>query len=108
MADETMPKVLTADVVASWGGLSCGRCKRRYSHEGICIMSPGSQYSICGCEKTMASLVSLRAVSTKLAAACRDAKQHLQPDLVEPGRTVFWKLVDAISKYESEALNDQR
>lgn len=33
-----------------------------------------------------------------LLAACQAAKKYLEPDLVEPGRTVFWKLVAAIEK----------
>lgn len=31
-----------------------------------------------------------------LLAAAQMAKEYLVPDLIEPGRTVFWKLVDAI------------
>jgi len=38
----------------------------------------------------------------KLLEACKAAKMHLQPDLVEPGRTVFWKLVAAIAKATAE------
>lgn len=30
--------------------------------------------------------------------ACIQAKKFLEPDLVEPGRTVFWSLVDVIAK----------
>lgn len=37
-----------------------------------------------------------------LLEACKLAKKYLEPDLVEPGRTVFWKLVDAIKKAEQE------
>lgn len=33
-----------------------------------------------------------------LLKAAMEAKKYLEPDLVEPGRTVFWKLVDAIKK----------
>jgi len=31
-----------------------------------------------------------------LLEACKEAKKYLEPDLVEPGRTVFWKLVAAL------------
>ena len=37
-----------------------------------------------------------------LLAACKAAKRCLEIDLVEPGRTVFWKLVEAIAKVEKE------
>lgn len=42
----------------------------------------------------------LEAAAPDLLEACRAAKKYLEPDLVEPGRTVFWKLVDAIRKAE--------
>ena len=32
-----------------------------------------------------------------LEAACLAAKKYLEPDLVEPGRTVFWKLVEVLT-----------
>lgn len=35
-----------------------------------------------------------------LLEVCKLAKKYLQPDLVEPGRTVFWALVEAIAKAE--------
>lgn len=35
-----------------------------------------------------------------LLAACEQARKYLEPDLVEPGRTVFWGLVSAIAKAE--------
>jgi len=31
-----------------------------------------------------------------LLEACEGAKKYLEPDLVEPSRTVFWKLVAAL------------
>lgn len=37
-----------------------------------------------------------------LLAACEKAKKFLVPDLVEPGRTVFWELVFAIRKANGE------
>lgn len=40
----------------------------------------------------------LIAAAPDLLEACEDARIFLQPDLVEPGRTVFWKLVAAINK----------
>jgi len=36
----------------------------------------------------------------ELLAACKMAKKYLEPVLDEPGRTVFWTLVDAIMKAE--------
>ncbi len=33
-----------------------------------------------------------------LIEAAKKAKKYLEPDLVEPGRTVFWKLVEALKK----------
>jgi len=42
----------------------------------------------------------LIAASPDLLEACKGAKKYLQEDLVEPGRTVFWKLVSAINKAE--------
>ena len=38
----------------------------------------------------------LIAAAPALFEACQDAKKYLEPDLVEPGRTVFWRLVAAI------------
>lgn len=35
-----------------------------------------------------------------LLSACKAAKKYLEPNLTEPGRTVFWMLVDAIAKAE--------
>lgn len=42
----------------------------------------------------------LEAAAPALLAACEAAKKYLEPDLVEPGRSVFWKLVQAIAKAE--------
>jgi len=39
-----------------------------------------------------------------LLEACKEAKKYLEPDLVEPGRTVFWKLVKAIAHAESKGM----
>jgi hypothetical protein len=44
---------------------------------------------------------SLRKQRDELLAACKAAKKYLEPDLVEPGRTVFWNLVSAINKSQS-------
>lgn len=38
-----------------------------------------------------------------LLKACIEAKKHLVADLVGPGRTVFWNLVNAINKAEGRA-----
>lgn len=40
----------------------------------------------------------LIAAAPELLEACKAAKKYLEPDLVEPGRTVFWKLVEAIAE----------
>lgn len=42
----------------------------------------------------------LIAAAPDLLEACKAAKKYLEPDLVEPGRTVFWALVAAITKAE--------
>ena len=42
----------------------------------------------------------LVAAAPELLEACKQAKKHLERDLVEPGRTVFWNLVAAIAKAE--------
>jgi len=34
--------------------------------------------------------------------AAKAAKKYLEPDLVEPGRTVFWNLVSALAKAQEE------
>lgn len=44
----------------------------------------------------------LIAAAPELLAACMQAKKFLEPDLVEPGRTVFWNLVEAIRKAKGE------
>ena len=44
----------------------------------------------------------LIAAAPELLEACAAAKLFLEPDLVEPGRTVFWKLVDALAKARGE------
>jgi hypothetical protein len=44
----------------------------------------------------------LMAASPELLEAAKAAKKYLEPDLVEPGRTVFWKLVAAIAKAEGK------
>jgi hypothetical protein len=41
------------------------------------------------------------AAAPDLLEACKQAKKYLEPDLVEPGRTVFWNLVSAIAKAEA-------
>ena len=40
----------------------------------------------------------LIAAAPDLLEACKRAKKYLEPDLVEPGRTVFWQLVAALKK----------
>ena len=44
----------------------------------------------------------LIAAAPELLEACKAAKKYLEPDLVEPGRTVFWNLVAAIAKAEGK------
>lgn len=40
------------------------------------------------------------AAAPELLEAAKAAKKYLEPNLVEPGRTVFWNLVAAIAKAE--------
>jgi len=44
----------------------------------------------------------LIAAAPMLLRVCKEAKKYLEPDLVEPGRTIFWHLVEAIAKAESK------
>jgi len=53
-------------------------------------------------ELTRAALERERELKTELLVVCELAKKYLEPDLVEPGRTVFWKLVKAIAKAKGE------
>lgn len=39
----------------------------------------------------------LMEVNRRLVEACDAARNHLKPVLVEPGRTVFWKCVEALN-----------
>lgn len=41
-----------------------------------------------------------------LVEACKAAKEYLEPDLVEPGRTVFWNLVKALKAAEGEQADE--
>lgn len=45
----------------------------------------------------------LFAAAPDLLEAAKAAKEFLMPDLVEPGRTVFWALVAAIKKAEPQS-----
>jgi len=42
--------------------------------------------------------------ASDLLEAAKDAKKYLEPDLIEPGRTVFWRLVEAINKAQGTTL----
>lgn len=42
----------------------------------------------------------LIAASPDLLAVCKAAKKYLEPELIEPGRSIFWDLVSAIAKAE--------
>lgn len=55
----------------------------------------------CDCNENPEHWVGVHAGPVLLALidAAREAKKFLQPDLVEPGRTVFWKLVDALKPF---------
>ena len=44
----------------------------------------------------------LRRQRDVLLTAANAAKKYLESDLVEPGRTVFWKLVEAIKDSEEQ------
>jgi hypothetical protein len=56
-----------------------------------------------GGEKTALANARLIAAAPDLLEACKQAKKYLEPDLVEPGRTVFWNLVAAIAKAEEKS-----
>lgn len=47
----------------------------------------------------------LIAAAPDLLEACKQAKKFLEPVLDEPGRTVFWSLVDAIAKATGTPLD---
>jgi hypothetical protein len=47
----------------------------------------------------------LHQAAPKLLTACKEAKKYLEPDLVEPGRTVFWRLVDSIHVAEGKRVD---
>lgn len=44
----------------------------------------------------------LIAAAPDLLTAAKAAKKYLEPDLIEPGRTVFWSLVRAIARAEGK------
>ena len=49
------------------------------------------------CDMALASALLIGA-EHDLLDACQKAKKFLEPNLVEPGRSIFWKLADAINK----------
>ena len=53
------------------------------------------------CDMALANARLLAAVPD-LLDACQKAKKFLEPNLVEPGRSIFWQLVDAINKATKE------
>ena len=59
-------------------------------HEMVCVMARDR-------------ILSLSKQCADLLEACKAAKKFLEPDLVEPGRAVFWNLVEAIKKAEGRA-----
>lgn len=65
---------------------------------------PGAEVSIAathsGSTTEGVANAALIAAAPDLLAACKEAKKYLEPDLIEPGRTVFWHLVAAIAKAE--------
>jgi len=64
----------------------------------ICSVSP--EHAVRQSDLENARLI---AAAPELFEACEAAKKHLKYDLVEPGRTVFWKLVDALKKAKGNA-----
>jgi len=50
---------------------------------------------VCNAEKERDDLI---VINRELMEACLAAKKYLEPELVESGRTVFWKLVAAIER----------
>lgn len=72
------------------------------SESRVCFMAtPGSH----GDPAKIEADAHLIAAAPELLAVCRKAKKYLEPDLVEPGRTVFWALVEAIKKAEGGTLS---
>lgn len=55
-------------------------------------------------EQTITINTKQMAAVLKLLSAAKEAKKFLIPDLYEPGRTVFWNLVDAIADYEKGGI----
>jgi hypothetical protein len=72
----------------------------------IAELDSGIDFGDEGCDEgirkreEMVANARLIAAAPELLEACRTAKRYLEPDLVEPGRTVFWSLVAAIAKAE--------
>lgn len=69
--------------------------------DGICVVWVGP----CGSEndKIIRDRVIHRVnAHDDLVAACKKAKKHLECDLVEPGRTVFWELVAALANAQPD------
>ena len=56
--------------------------------------------NIKGAELLMAMKARVKAME-RVCEAAKEAKEYLKTDLVEPGRSVFWKLVDALAAFEA-------
>jgi hypothetical protein len=53
-------------------------------------------------DKLSATALKVKRDRDALLIAAKQAKKYLEPDLVEPGRTVFWNLVAAIKQAEED------
>ena len=71
----------------------------RPTYEWRCIASVTADGDEIGPLEGMAN-ARLIAAAPDLLKVCKAAKKFLESDLVEPGRTLFWALVDAIKKSE--------
>lgn len=80
-------------------------------HDMKFIVSPAQTYTIATLttsagvsDDLLIANAHLVAAAPELLEACEAAKEFLVPNLVEPGRTVFWKLVAALEKAKGVAL----
>ena len=75
--------------------------KKSFDHYPVYRETSDDFTFICSCNSLQDT--HLIAAAPELLEAAKDAKKLLEPELVEPGRTVFWKLVSAIAKAEGKS-----